>query len=64
MDSKVYIEYRDRLSQFVILHLGQIYGYYHTQAAAINAAKLMFPSHSPEIERQRHTSAGKPDQWR
>ena len=35
-----------------------------TQAAAIEIARSMHPGHSPDVERVRHTSAGKPDQWR
>lgn len=35
-----------------------------TQAEAIAKAREMNPGHSPDVERVRHTSAGKPDQWR
>jgi hypothetical protein len=35
-----------------------------TQAQAIERAKQLNPSSSPLVERVRHTSAGKPDQWR
>ena len=35
-----------------------------TQAKAIARAREMFPGVSPDVERVRHTSQGKPDQWR
>ncbi len=35
-----------------------------TQAAAIERAKEISPDTRPDVERVRHTSAGKPDQWR
>lgn len=35
-----------------------------TQAEAIEIARTMNPGHSPSVERVRHTSVGKPDQWR
>ena len=35
-----------------------------TQAAAINRAREMNPNVAPLVERVRHTSGGKPDQWR
>jgi hypothetical protein len=35
-----------------------------TQAKAIAIAKKMNPDVTPLVERVRHTSRGKPDQWR
>jgi uncharacterized protein YdaT len=35
-----------------------------TQAEAIERAKEISPNTRPDVERVRHTSAGKPDQWR
>ena len=35
-----------------------------TQAEAIERAKEISPSTRPDVERVRHTSGGKPDQWR
>lgn len=35
-----------------------------TQARAIAQARDMFPGVAPDVERVRHTSIGKPDQWR
>ena len=35
-----------------------------TQAEAIERARELNPSIAPLTERVRHTSAGKPDQWR
>jgi hypothetical protein len=35
-----------------------------TQAKAIERAKEIVPGIRPHIERVRHTSEGKPDQWR
>jgi Uncharacterized protein conserved in bacteria (DUF2188) len=35
-----------------------------TQAQAIERARELNPSVAPLVERVRHTSAGKPDQWR
>jgi len=35
-----------------------------TQAEAIEKAREMNPKVAPLVERVRHTSAGKPDQWR
>jgi len=35
-----------------------------TQAKAIERAKEIAPNTRPDVERVRHTSVGKPDQWR
>ena len=35
-----------------------------TQAEAIARARELNRGHNPDVERVRHTSAGKPDQWR
>jgi uncharacterized protein YdaT len=35
-----------------------------TQAKAIERAKELAPGVKPDVERVRHTSRGKPDQWR
>jgi hypothetical protein len=35
-----------------------------TQGKAIERARELNPGHSPDVERVRHTSKGKPDQWR
>lgn len=35
-----------------------------TQGDAIKRAQEMYPGVKPDIERQRHTNKGKPDQWR
>ena len=35
-----------------------------TQAEAIQRARDLSPNTSPLVERVRHTSKGKPDQWR
>jgi hypothetical protein len=35
-----------------------------TQAEAIARARELNPDATPLVERVRHTSAGKPDQWR
>jgi len=35
-----------------------------TQAEAIERARELFPGVSPDVERVRHTSKGKPDHWR
>jgi len=35
-----------------------------TQSDAIVAAKKMFPDVKPDVARVRHTSVGKPDQFR
>ena len=35
-----------------------------TQAKAIAIARQLNPGHSPDVERVRHTSGGKPDKWR
>lgn len=35
-----------------------------TQGDAIDAANVMFPGVKPDIARVRHTSGGKPDQFR
>ena len=35
-----------------------------TQAQAIERARELNPGVTPHVERVRHTSAGKPDQWR
>lgn len=35
-----------------------------TQGDAIKRAHEMYPDMKPDIERQRHSNKGKPDQWR
>jgi Uncharacterized protein conserved in bacteria (DUF2188) len=35
-----------------------------TQSEAINRAREFEPNSTPMVERVRHTSRGKPDQWR
>jgi uncharacterized protein YdaT len=35
-----------------------------TQGKAIERARELNPGHSPVVERVKHTSVGKPDQWR
>jgi len=35
-----------------------------TQTEAIERAKEISPSTRPDVERVRHTTVGKPDQWR
>lgn len=35
-----------------------------TQAAAIERARQLNPDRDPLVERVRHTTQGKPDQWR
>jgi len=35
-----------------------------TQAEAIEKARELNPNVAPLVERVRHTSVGKPDQWR
>jgi hypothetical protein len=35
-----------------------------TQAEAIERAREISPNTRPDVERVRHTSVGKPDQWR
>jgi len=35
-----------------------------TQAEAIQRARALSPGTAPDVERVRHTIAGKPDQWR
>lgn len=35
-----------------------------TQAQAIAIAREMHPGHSPDVERVRRTSIGRPDKWR
>jgi hypothetical protein len=35
-----------------------------TQAEAIDRARELEPNSTPMVERVRHTSRGKPDQWR
>ncbi len=35
-----------------------------TQADAIQRAREIAPNTRPDVERVRHTSQGKPDQWR
>ena len=35
-----------------------------TQADAIDRARELNPERAPLVERQRHTSGGRPDRWR
>ncbi len=60
----VYIESHPLGSGYIVTNNGRQWGTFSTQAEAIGWARANFPGVEPNIERVRHTTVGKPDQWR
>ena len=63
--NNIYVERRGN-REFAILKPGakRASAVLPTQAEAIERAKEISPNSRPDVERVRHTSVGKPDQWR
>ncbi|MDR5728558.1 MAG: DUF2188 domain-containing protein [Terriglobia bacterium] len=61
----IYVEQRG-VRQFAVVKPGaaRASAILPTQAEAIERAKEISPNTRPDVERVRHTSVGKPDQWR
>ena len=61
----IYVERRG-VRQFAVVKPGvaRASAILPTQAEAIERAKEISPNTRPDVERVRHTSVGKPDQWR
>lgn len=65
MSKKLYIERRDQGDYAVRRSNSQrASDVLPTQIEAIERARELNPGHSPDVERVRRTSVGKPDQWR
>jgi hypothetical protein len=64
-DKRIYIERRPK-GDFAVKRANaeRASAVESTQAKAIERAKELAPGVRPHIERVRHTSEGKPDQWR
>jgi len=64
-DKKLYVEQRPQ-GDYAVKgpHASRAIAVEPTQKQAIERAREMNPGHSPDVERVRHTSEGKPDQWR
>jgi Uncharacterized protein conserved in bacteria (DUF2188) len=65
-DKRIYVERRDQQQDYAVRRAGSSRASFvePTQGKAIERAKEMEPNVKPHIERVRHTSQGKPDQWR
>jgi hypothetical protein len=64
-DKKLYVERRPE-GDFAVkhAHAKRASAVTPTQAEAIEVARELNPGHAPDVARVRHTSKGKPDQWR
>jgi uncharacterized protein YdaT len=64
-DKRVYVERRPQ-GDFAVRRANaeRVSAVEPTQAKAIERAKEIVPGVRPHVERVRHTSEGKPDQWR
>lgn len=62
---KIFIERRPD-GQYAVQRQGaqRASGLFDTEKQAIKRAKELEPGSHPDIERQRRTSGGNPDQWR
>ena len=62
----IYVERRDDEGDYAVRRAGseRASATAPTQAEAIARAKELAPDVKPDVERVRHTSQGKPDQWR
>ena len=62
----IYIERRETERDYAVRqeHSKRASATAPTQEKAIKIAQKMFPNKRPDVERVRHTSKGKPDQWR
>jgi len=65
LDSRLFVEQRPEGDYAVRRpNSGRASAVLPTQAEAIERARELNPHVAPLVERVRHTSAGKPDQWR
>jgi len=65
MSKRLYVERRDQ-GDYAVRKQGseRASDVLPTQREAIERARELNPGHSPDVERVRHTTVGKPDQWR
>jgi Uncharacterized protein conserved in bacteria (DUF2188) len=65
-DKRVYVEQRKDKGDYAVRRPNseRASATAPTQAEAIEIARRMSPDATPHVERVRHTSKGKPDQWR
>lgn len=68
MDSKLYIEWRERLRRWVVKYQGNVISQHKTQAQAEQWVLRYYPDHGYEIERvevRKNSPHGvKPGEWR
>jgi hypothetical protein len=64
-DKRIYVEQRDQ-GDFAVRRANSERASVvaPTQAEAIALARKLSPTVTPHVERVRHTTRGKPDQWR
>lgn len=62
---KIFIEHRPS-GDYAVVRQGaeRASGLFNTEKQAIKRAKELEPGSHPDVERQRHTSKGNPNQWR
>jgi hypothetical protein len=65
-DKRVYVEQRKDKGDYAVRRANaeRASATASTQAEAIQIARRINPDAAPHVERVRHTSKGKPDQWR
>ena len=67
MDSKLYIEWRQKLEKWVVEYREQIQAQFDTKAEAVQWLRRNFPDHGYETERVQVRSnsprGAKPGQW-
>jgi len=65
-DKRVYVEQRRGKGDYAVRRANaeRASATASTQAEAIRIARRISPDAAPHVERVRHTSKGKPDQWR
>jgi pyridoxine/pyridoxamine 5'-phosphate oxidase len=65
-DKRLYVEQRKAKGDYAVRrpNAERASATASTQAEAIQIARRINPDAAPHVERVRHTSKGKPDQWR
>ena len=65
-DKRLYVEQRKKQGDYAVRRANsdRASAVAPTQAEAIARARELNPGVAPHVERVRHTSQGKPDQWR
>ena len=65
-DKRLYVEQRKEQGDYAVRRANsdRASAVAPTQAEAIARARELNPGVAPHVERVRHTSQGKPDQWR